>query len=92
MLSEVVPAAKVPVEDIRKLSDDDFTLWIKRVEAEARADAYARAITMLDYHAARAGTAAGTEAYGNGRLDGIEFAATLTKRLSKNPPPSELIK
>lgn len=92
MLSEVVPAAKVPVEDVRKLSDADFALWVKRVEDEAKADAFARTVTMLDFHSARAGVNAGSNPYSNGRLDGLEFAATLTNRLSKNPPVSSLLK
>lgn len=92
MLSEVVPAAKVPVEDVRKLSDADFALWVARVEEEAKADAFARTISMLDYHAARVGANAGSNPYSNGRLDGIEFASILTHRLSIKPAASELLK
>lgn len=81
MPKNAVPAAKVPVEDIRKLSDTEFAIWVKRVEEEAVGDVLARAGSLLNLHAASQGVIANMSDYENGKLDGLEFAATQIRRM-----------
>jgi hypothetical protein len=69
-----------------------FDAWLEKVKEDAASEALAKAISTLDFHAARSANEAGDEPYRLGRSDGIEFGGTLLNRMKRRAPVSELLK
>lgn len=69
-----------------------FDAWIAKVKEDAASEALGKAISTLDFHAARAANEAGSDPYRIGRGDGLEFGATLMNRMKNQASPIELLR
>jgi hypothetical protein len=68
-----------------------FDAWLEKVKEDAASEALAKAISTLDFHAARSANEAGNDPYRLGRSDGFEFGATLINRMKNKVSPIELL-
>lgn len=69
-----------------------FDAWLAQVKEDAASEALAKAISTLDFHAARSANEAGDDSYRLGRSDGLEFGGTLLNRMKRKAPVSELLR
>lgn len=68
-----------------------FDVWITKIKEDAASEALAKAISTLDFHAAKTANEAGHSPYVNGRADGLEFGATLMNRMKNKASAVELL-
>lgn len=69
-----------------------FDVWLAQVKEDAASEALAKAISTLDFHAARSANEVGDDPYRLGRADGLEFGGTLLNRMNRKAPVSELLR
>lgn len=84
MAAGVTPASGRSAKEVRNLSDEEFDLWVAEVKREGRKEALAQAVETLDFQA-KLITKGGVESdWRLGRVDGLEFGATLVHRMNLN--------
>lgn len=82
MTAGITPASGRDAEEVRNLSDEEFDLWVAEVKKEGRQEALAQAVETLDFQA-KLITKGGVESdWRLGRIDGLEFGATLIHRMN----------
>lgn len=69
-----------------------FDAWLARVKEDAASEALGKAISTLDFHAAKTANEAADSPYVNGRADGLEFGGTLLNRMKNQVLPIELLR
>lgn len=82
MATGITPASSRSAEQIRKLSDEEFNLWVAQVKAEGRTEGLTEAVKILDSKATEVAKGGPDSAWRTGRVDGLELAGTLVHHLN----------
>lgn len=84
MAAENIPASGRPAEEVRNLSDEEFDQWVAQVKLEGRKEGLTQAVETLDFQAKLTSKGGPESDWRLGRIDGLEFAATLVHRMNLN--------
>jgi hypothetical protein len=84
MAAENIPAFGRSAEEVRNLSDEEFDQWVAQVKREGRKEALTEVTETLDHQAKITAKGGAESDWRLGRVDGLEFAATLVHRLNLN--------
>lgn len=83
MAAEITPASGRSAEEVRNLSDEEFDQWVAQVKEEGRQEAFAKVIETLNFQTDITAKGGPESQWRTGRVDGMEFAVTLTERMKR---------